>query len=70
MIATRNSIRLAPSSAQPEFLKMDNAPNVLADSAVQTRAYELYELRGRVDGHAKQDWYQAEADLRARNKQE
>ena len=70
MIATKNSIRLAPSSAQPESLNMDNAPNVLADSAVQTRAYELYELRGRVDGHANEDWYQAETDLRAQSKQE
>ena len=70
MIATKNSIRLAPSSAQPESLNMDNAPNVLADSAVRTRAYELYELRGRVDGHANEDWYQAETDLRAQRKQE
>jgi hypothetical protein len=70
MIATKNSIRLAPSSAQPESLNVDNAPNVLAESAVQTRAYELYELRGRVDGHANEDWYQAETDLRAQRKQE
>ena len=39
----------------------------LADSAVQTRAYELYELGGRLDGRAEQDWYQAENDLRARS---
>jgi hypothetical protein len=70
MIATKNSIRLAPSSAQPESLNMDNAPNVLADSAVRTRAFELYELRGRVDGYANEDWYQAETDLRAQSKQE
>ena len=68
MIATTNSIRLAPS-AQPESLVKDNAPIAVADSAVQTRAYELYELRGRVDGHAERDWYQAETDLRARSKQ-
>ena len=64
MIATKSSIRLAPS-AQPESLIKDNAPITLANSAVQTRAYELYELRGRVDGHAEQDWYQAEIDLGA-----
>jgi hypothetical protein len=64
VIATKSSIRLAPS-AQPESLITDNAPVALADSAVQARAYALYELRGRVDGHAEQDWYQAEADLRA-----
>ena len=64
MIATKSSIRLAPSP-QPESLIKDNAPIAIAVSAVQTRAYELYELRGRVDGHAEQDWYQAEIDLRA-----
>jgi hypothetical protein len=46
-----------------------NAGMVLADSAVQTRAYELYELHGRIDGRAEQDWYQAENDLRARTQQ-
>jgi Protein of unknown function (DUF2934) len=64
VIATKSSIRLAPS-AQPESSIKDKAPIALADSAVQTRAYELYELRGRVHGHAEQDWYQAETDLRA-----
>ena len=38
----------------------DNAAIALADSAVQTCAYELYELRGRIDGRAEQDWYQAD----------
>ena len=44
----------------------NHAGMALADSAVQTRAYELYELGGRIDGRAEQDWYQAENDLRAR----
>jgi hypothetical protein len=47
----------------------NNAGIALADSAVQTRAYELYELRGRTDGRAEQDWYQAENDLGARSQQ-
>jgi hypothetical protein len=47
----------------------NHAGIALADSAVQTRAYELYELRGRIDGRAEQDWYQAETDLRARSQQ-
>jgi hypothetical protein len=68
VIATKNSIRSTPS-AQPESLIKDDASIALADSAVQTRAYQLYQLRGRVDGHAEQDWFQAETDLRARSKQ-
>jgi hypothetical protein len=47
----------------------NNAGIALADSAVQTRAYELYELGGRIDGRAEHDWYQAENDLRARSQQ-
>jgi hypothetical protein len=38
----------------------------LAGSAVQTRAYEL---RGKTNGCAEQDWYQAEKDLRTSRKQ-
>jgi hypothetical protein len=30
---------------------------------IRRRAYELYEKRGRTDGHALDDWLQAEADL-------
>ena len=47
----------------------NNAGITLADSAVQTRAYELYELGGKIDGRAEQDWYQAENDLRAHSQQ-
>jgi hypothetical protein len=39
------------------------------ESAIQTRAYQLYELRGRTDGRAEQAWYQAQAELRGRSKQ-
>ena len=35
------------------------------DDAVAQRAYELYERRGREDGHDLDDWLQAEADMRA-----
>ena len=51
-------------SPQPESSIKDNAAIALADSAVQTRAYELYERGGRVNGRAEQDWYQAETELR------
>jgi hypothetical protein len=50
----------------------NHAGMALADSAVLTRAYELYELYelgGRIDGRAEQDWYQAENDLRTSSQQ-
>jgi len=31
---------------------------------IATRAYELYEQEGRHDGHAVQDWMQAEQEIR------
>jgi hypothetical protein len=30
---------------------------------ISRRAYQLYEQRGRQDGHAVEDWLQAEAEL-------
>ena len=67
MIDTKNSIRLASStpSQLPEPSIEDNATLAVADAEVRNRAYELYELGGRVDGRAEEDWYQAETDLRA-----
>ena len=34
---------------------------------VRARAYELYEVRGRIDGHAEEDWLQAEGDVAGGN---
>lgn len=31
---------------------------------IERRAYELYEQRGREDGHDRDDWFLAEAQLR------
>lgn len=35
---------------------------------ITNRAYELYEQHGHQDGHAKQDWLQAEHDVQDKNK--
>ena len=35
----------------------------LVEKKIQLRAYELYELRGRYDGLAEQDWLEAEAEV-------
>jgi|RhiMetdeSRZDD1v2_1073273.scaffolds.fasta_scaffold2403363_1 DUF2934 family protein len=39
-------------------------PNDLNRELVERRAYELYERRGRGDGHDWDDWLQAERELR------
>ena len=33
------------------------------EQTVRRRAYELYEQRGREDGHAQEDWLHAEAEV-------
>ncbi len=35
------------------------------ESTIRVRAYELYEKRGRQDGLALHDWFQAEAEVRS-----
>jgi len=39
-------------------------PPADATPQIASRAYELYEQRGRRDGHADQDWLQAEREIR------
>jgi len=34
-----------------------------AEEKIRVRAYELYEQRGMIDGHALDDWLQAEAEI-------
>jgi hypothetical protein len=34
-----------------------------AAKIIRRRAYELYEKRGRQDGHAEEDWQRAEAEV-------
>ncbi len=37
------------------------------EAAIRARAYELYEKRGRQDGQAQTDWFQAEAEVLSRD---
>ncbi len=38
------------------------------ESQIRELAYRLYEERGRVDGYAEKDWFEAEAIIRKRGK--
>ena len=35
---------------------------------IRIRAYELYEDRGREDGHDMEDWFEAEAEITGRTR--
>jgi hypothetical protein len=48
---------LAPKSDEPTVL-------IPIEQQIQQRAYDLYEQRGRTDGHELDDWLQAEREIR------
>ena len=39
----------------------------LSEEQIRIRAYELYEARGRGDGHDVEDWLEAEAEITGRS---
>ena len=39
-----------------------NANDESREGQIRTRAYELYEARGREEGHDLEDWLEAEAE--------
>jgi len=53
----KKPLTLAPKSDEPTVL----IPIV---EQIRQRAYELYEQRGRTDGHDLEDWLQAEGEIK------
>jgi hypothetical protein len=53
--------------SEPAVVSIRESSRLGADTKqlIRTRAYELYERRGRIDGHDVSDWIQAEAETRA-----
>ena len=52
-----------PPSKRPMPAKASSAN---LEEEIRRRAYELYELRGREDGFAEEDWTRAEREVLAR----
>jgi hypothetical protein len=58
IVSNVTSIRRSPNTnAHPSSLPLH------MEQIVRRRAYELYEQRGRGDGHAQEDWLHAEAEI-------
>ena len=57
-----DAIEKEPSTLAPK----SNEPTVLIpiEPQIQQRAYELYERRGKTDGHDLDDWLQAECEIK------
>jgi hypothetical protein len=47
--------RPATTTSDPQELELEHQ--------IRLRAYELYEARGREDGHDEEDWLRAEAEI-------
>jgi hypothetical protein len=56
----------SPSSRKKNGSNANASADFDLETAIRARAYELYEKRGRQDGQAQADWFQAEAELRPR----
>ncbi len=62
-----NGARYSPMKPKPSTLapKADVPPVLIPiEQQIQQRAYELYEQRGRTDGHELDDWLQAECEIK------
>jgi len=42
--------------------RKEEQSNTNTEAEIRTRAYQIYEQRGRVDGHDLADWLQAESE--------
>lgn len=51
-----------PEASRRRAKNEGNTPIELT-AEIRRRAYELYEQRGRADGHMLEDWMQAEAEV-------
>ena len=40
----------------------------MVEDEIRVRAYEIYERRGKIEGHALEDWLQAQADIQRRSR--
>ncbi len=62
------TINQGEKSMKPELLpNLDAAITTHDEEDVRARAYELYEVRGRIDGHAEEDWLKAEGEVAGSN---
>jgi hypothetical protein len=61
------TINQGENSMKPELLTKGDEAIPTHEENVRARAYELYEVHGRIDGHADEDWLQAEGEVAGSN---
>jgi len=60
----------SPATGKTNVAVFPSSPSSDLDvtEAIRLRAYQIYEARGREDGHAEEDWLIAEAEVRGQLK--
>jgi Protein of unknown function (DUF2934) len=48
---------------KPQGSVLDDSQDLELEDQIRQRAYELYEERGREEGHEEEDWLRAEAEI-------
>lgn len=68
----RDQAAFNPALVATDAIAQTTAPSSGDDreEEIAMRAYELYEQRGGEDGHAWDDWFQAERELRRRPRED
>jgi hypothetical protein len=63
----KNSVA-SPTSAQPSLAQEPPVQQRYAatEELIRAKAFQLYEERGSIDGHAEEDWLQAECEILSR----
>lgn len=62
--AKRPNSTAKPAKSKIALVEPVNRSVAEMEEAIRARAYELYEQRGREDGHAEEDWLRAEHEVR------
>ena len=52
-----------PTTKKPSTFGRTKVVEDNLEEQIRTRAYELYEARGREEGHDLEDWLEAEAEI-------
>jgi hypothetical protein len=56
------SLAFEPATQTKQPQSMEQETGILRKQ-IEMRAYELYEARGRSEGHQEDDWYNAEREI-------
>ena len=64
-VTTMQPPREPATSTSPRGKSGNASADFDLEAVIRVRAYELYEKRGRQNGLAQSDWFQAEAEVRS-----